>query len=64
MLGLITKLWFDWSECMKNNETTVVVTEDQLYMLKILNELGLLEITRSWTTGTIYYVTVKRKDEN
>lgn len=49
---------------MKNNETTVVVTEDQLYMLKILNELGLLEITRSWTTGTIYYVTVKRKDEN
>ena len=49
---------------MKNNETTVMVTEDQLYMLKILNKLGLLEITRSWTNGMTYYVTVKRKDEN
>lgn len=53
----------DWSECMKNNETTVMVTEDQFYMLKILNKLGLLEITRSWTNGMTYYVTVKRKDE-
>ena len=49
---------------MKNNEITVMVTEDQFYMLKILNKLGLFEITRSWTNGMTYYVTVKRKDEN
>ena len=51
-------------ECMNNNETTVMVTEDQFYMLKILNELGLFEITRWWTNGMTYYVTVKRKDES
>ncbi len=58
-----TKLSF-MGECMKNNETTVMVTEDQFYMLKILNKLGLLKITRSWTNGMTYYVTVERKDEN
>ena len=48
---------------MKNNEINVRVTEDQFYILKILNELDLFEIIKSWTTGMAYYVTVKRKDD-